>query len=85
MLMIIMMLISNSTGSNALRDQNVSVFVEMDLENRAGLAELFKSGSFDVVVNLAAQAGVRYSPENPFAYIASNIVGFINIFEGCRA
>ena len=59
-------------------------FIKMNLEDRAKLAELFKSERFDVVVNLAAQAGVRYSLENPFAYIDSNIVGFINILEGCR-
>ena len=45
---------------------------------------LFKKGKFNTVVNLAAQPGVRYSLENPHAYIDSNIVGFVNILEGCR-
>ena len=59
-------------------------FVRMDLEERDAIAKLFSDERFDVVVNLAAQAGVRYSLENPYAYIESNIVGFINILEGCR-
>lgn len=59
-------------------------FLKMSLEEREGLLELFNTERFDVVVNLAAQAGVRYSLENPYAYIESNIVGFINILEGCR-
>ncbi|MDC0489183.1 NAD-dependent epimerase [Amylibacter sp.] len=56
----------------------------MKLEDRAGIYELFVSEKFDSVVNLAAQAGVRYSIENPVAYIDSNILGFTNILEGCR-
>lgn len=59
-------------------------FIKLSLEDRAGVSELFKSEKFDVVVNLAAQAGVRYSLVNPHAYIDSNIVGFMNILEGCR-
>lgn len=59
-------------------------FVRMNLEDREEMLELFEKEKFDRVVNLAAQAGVRYSIENPFAYIDSNIVGFINILEGCR-
>ena len=59
-------------------------FVKMSLEDREGIARLFASERFDSVVNLAAQAGVRYSIENPYAYIDSNISGFINILEGCR-
>lgn len=59
-------------------------FVRMDLEGRDAIAKLFSDERFDVVVNLAAQAGVRYSLENPYAYIDSNVVGFINILEGCR-
>jgi UDP-glucuronate 4-epimerase len=58
--------------------------VKMDLEDRSGIAELFKAEQFDRVVNLAAQAGVRYSLENPLAYVDANIVGFANILEGCR-
>jgi UDP-glucuronate 4-epimerase len=56
----------------------------MKLEDRAGISKLFVSEKFDSVVNLAAQAGVRYSIENPVAYIDSNILGFTNILEGCR-
>lgn len=59
-------------------------FIRMNLEDREKLPELFKSETFDVVCNLAAQAGVRYSLENPEAYVDSNIVGFLNILECCR-
>lgn len=59
-------------------------FVRMDLADRDAIPQLFKDEKFDKVVNLAAQAGVRYSLENPHAYIDSNIVGFMNILEGCR-
>ncbi|NMH59040.1 NAD-dependent epimerase [Alteromonas ponticola] len=59
-------------------------FVEMGVEDREKMATLFKTQEFDRVVHLAAQAGVRYSIENPHAYIDSNIVGFMNILEGCR-
>ncbi|MFZ5658927.1 MAG: NAD-dependent epimerase [Pseudomonadota bacterium] len=59
-------------------------FRRLDLADRAAVAELFAEGGFDVVVNLAAQAGVRYSLENPAAYIDSNLVGFGNVLEGCR-
>jgi UDP-glucuronate 4-epimerase len=59
-------------------------FARVDLADRVGLEELFSKQRFDVVVNLAAQAGVRYSLQNPQAYIDANIVGFTNILEGCR-
>jgi len=59
-------------------------FARLDLADRAGMERLFADNRFDVVVNLAAQAGVRYSLENPQAYIEANIVGFTNILEGCR-
>ncbi len=59
-------------------------FVKLNLEDRDGMAGLFAGERFDSVVNLAAQAGVRYSIQNPYAYIDSNISGFINILEGCR-
>jgi len=58
--------------------------VDMDIADREGITRLFADHGFDKVINLAAQAGVRYSIENPYAYIDSNIVGFINILEGCR-
>lgn len=59
-------------------------FIKLDLEDRENIAKVFVQDSFDVVVHLAAQAGVRYSLENPHAYINSNVVGFLNILEGCR-
>jgi UDP-glucuronate 4-epimerase len=59
-------------------------FVRMDLSDREGMDNLFKTEKFDRVVNLAAQAGVRYSLINPHAYVDSNLVGFMNILEGCR-
>ena len=59
-------------------------FIKLDLADREGMEKLFKEEKFDAVMHLAAQAGVRYSLENPHAYIDSNIVGFMNILEGCR-
>jgi len=59
-------------------------FVEMDLADRQKMPELFAREKFDKVVNLAAQAGVRYSLENPHAYVDANLVGFVNVLEGCR-
>jgi UDP-glucuronate 4-epimerase len=59
-------------------------FVKLAIEERQAMMNLFEAERFDVVVNLAAQAGVRYSIENPFAYIDSNLVGFANVLEGCR-
>ena len=59
-------------------------FVKLDMADRGGMQDFFKRNKFDVVVNLAAQAGVRYSLENPHAYVDSNLVGFVNILEGCR-
>lgn len=56
----------------------------MDVADRAGVAELFAKEKFDRVIHLAAQAGVRYSLKNPHAYVDSNLVGFVNILEGCR-
>ncbi|MBF0567297.1 MAG: NAD-dependent epimerase [Nitrospirae bacterium] len=59
-------------------------FVRMDISDRPAMERLFAVEKFDYVVNLAAQAGVRYSIINPHAYIESNIVGFVNVLEGCR-
>lgn len=59
-------------------------FVRMNLEDKQAMQMLFANGGFDTVINLGAQAGVRYSITNPHAYIESNIDGFINILEGCR-
>ncbi|MCF6282367.1 MAG: NAD-dependent epimerase [Candidatus Polarisedimenticolaceae bacterium] len=58
--------------------------IRMDVADREGMAELFSNNHFDKVVHLAAQAGVRYSLENPLAYIDSNLVGFGHVLEGCR-
>ncbi len=58
--------------------------IRMNLEDREAMADLFKTHQFEGVVNLAAQAGVRYSLENPLAYIDTNLVGFGHILEGCR-
>ncbi len=59
-------------------------FVKLDVGDRAGMAQLFATEGFDRVVHLAAQAGVRYSLQNPNAYVDSNLVGFVNVLEGCR-
>ena len=59
-------------------------FEYLDISDRDGVAKLFASHNFDCVINLAAQAGVRYSLNNPHAYVDSNLVGFTNILEGCR-
>lgn len=59
-------------------------FSQLNLEDREGLLALFGRHHFDVVVNLAAQAGVRYSLENPQAYVESNVLGFVNLLECCR-
>jgi UDP-glucuronate 4-epimerase len=59
-------------------------FYQLDLADREGIPQLFATEKFDVVAHLAAQAGVRYSLKNPHAYVDSNLVGFVNILEGCR-
>lgn len=59
-------------------------FIRLDLSDRDAVAGLFSEEKFDAVVNLAAQAGVRYSLINPYSYVDSNISGFLNILEGCR-
>jgi UDP-glucuronate 4-epimerase len=60
-------------------------FYQIDLADKEALMQLFAAGKFDFVVNLAAQAGVRYSLTNPQAYVDANITGFLNILEACRA
>ncbi len=60
------------------------LFKELSIENKAGITKLFEEEQPRVVINLAAQAGVRYSLENPYAYIQANLVGFGNILEACR-
>jgi UDP-glucuronate 4-epimerase len=69
---------------NELKGDPNFTFHRLDLVDRKGIEKLFTENKFDYVVNLAAQAGVRYSLTNPRAYIDSNIVGFLNILEGCR-
>lgn len=59
-------------------------FFRLDLADRTGMDRLFAEHGFDAVINLAAQAGVRYSIENPLAYVDSNLVGFAHVLEGCR-
>ena len=61
-----------------------SFFIQLKLEDKVEIDKLFAEEKFDIVCNLAAQAGVRYSIENPYTYIESNIVGFMNILEACR-
>lgn len=70
--------------ANLEAEQNF-IFKRLDLADRSGMASLFAEEKFDTVVNLGAQAGVRYSLVNPHAYTESNISGFLNILEGCRA
>jgi UDP-glucuronate 4-epimerase len=67
-----------------LQDYPAFTFHRLNLADRAGMDQLFQEHAFDRVVNLAAQAGVRYSLTNPHAYVESNILGFLNILEGCR-
>ena len=67
-----------------LKQHNNFQFYQLDLSDRSGIEKLFATNEIEIVVNLAAQAGVRYSLENPYAYVNSNIVGFINILEACR-
>jgi UDP-glucuronate 4-epimerase len=59
-------------------------FIKADLADRTAIEQLFAGGGFDTVLHMAAQAGVRYSLSNPHAYVQSNLVGFLNILEGCR-
>jgi UDP-glucuronate 4-epimerase len=67
-----------------LKDQSRFLFQRCDIANRPGMAKLFAAHRFDFVVHLAAQAGVRYSLEHPHAYADSNLIGFLNVLEGCR-
>lgn len=59
-------------------------FIKLNLEDRDNMLSLFSTEKFNIVIHLAAQAGVRYSLKNPYTYIDSNITGFLNILEGCR-
>ncbi len=68
----------------ALKENNKFIFIKGDISNKLFVDDLFNIYKFDIVVNLAAQAGVRYSIDHPDAYIQSNIIGFYNILEACR-
>ena len=67
-----------------IEDYDAFTFIEMDISNRDAMKALFEEQQFQRVFNSAAQAGVRYSLENPHAYVDSNLVGFVNVLEGCR-
>lgn len=67
-----------------LNERGQFSFVELDVADRQALPELFQQQQFETVIHLAAQAGVRYSLENPHVYVDSNLVGFVNILEACR-
>ncbi|MEN8624820.1 NAD-dependent epimerase [Psychrobacter proteolyticus] len=69
---------------NEIAEPEYFTFIKLDLADREAMSDLFSTYQFDIVINLGAQAGVRYSIENPNAYIDSNVVGFVNILEGCR-
>ena len=67
-----------------LKKYNNYTFYKIDLKDKESIDNLFKKYKFDYIINLAAQAGVRYSIENPYAYVDSNLIGFVNILEACR-
>ncbi|WP_312540555.1 NAD-dependent epimerase [Enterococcus sp.] len=72
------------TRLDKLKNKEKYRFIKMDLTDKQAIFDLFEKEQFDVVVNLGAQAGVRYSIQNPYAYIDSNVVGFINLLEAAR-
>ena len=76
---------TNNIEYNKLIEQQSISFIKLDLTDLENIKKLFESQQFNYVVNLAAQAGVRYSLENPHSYVDSNITGFLNILEACRA
>jgi len=76
--------VSKEARLEQLKAFNNFKFLKLDIVQRDAMATLFTNGNFDKVIHLAAQAGVRYSVENPHAYIESNIIGFMNILEQCR-
>lgn len=69
---------------NILKQYENYKFYKIDLKNKEDVDCIFKKHKFDYVINLAAQAGVRYSIENPYSYVDSNLIGFVNILEACR-
>src|SRR3972149_8216140 len=66
-----------------LKGQTNFTFIKADIAYRKEMSDIFAGEKFDVVVNLAAQPGVRYSLKSPYSYIDSNVVGYLNILEGC--
>ncbi|MFM8912316.1 MAG: SDR family NAD(P)-dependent oxidoreductase, partial [Flammeovirgaceae bacterium] len=77
--------VSLKKARTTILQQNPSfVFRLADIADRGAVKTLFEENQFEYVVNLAAQAGVRYSIENPHTYVESNVVGFLNVLEGCR-
>jgi len=76
---------TNKIEYNKLLQNNTISFIKLDLTDLENIKQLFKNQNFNYVVNLAAQAGVRYSLKNPHSYVDSNITGFLNILESCRA
>ena len=76
--------ITEAKRNNQISEFQSFKFIRANLEDKKTLMELFKNEKFDIVCNLAAQAGVRYSLTNPHAYLNSNILGFLNILECCR-
>lgn len=75
--------ISSDSLQNSTTDPNYR-FIRLDISDYPNLDTLFRNEKFDIVINMAAQAGVKYSTENPAAYVQSNLVGFANILECCR-
>jgi UDP-glucuronate 4-epimerase len=69
---------------NLLKQNSNFIFYNIDIKNKQSLDKIFEKHQFDYVINLAAQAGVRYSITNPYAYVDSNLIGFVNILEACR-
>jgi len=67
-----------------LADKPAFQFIKLDLADREGMAQLFAEHQFQRVIHLGAQAGVRYSLENPLAYADANLIGHLNVLEGCR-
>ena len=65
-------------------DNKSYIHIKEDISNRDSISEIFQKYNFDIVINLAAQAGVRYSIVNPSSYVQSNLVGFLNVLEQCR-
>jgi UDP-glucuronate 4-epimerase len=75
--------VPSAAGAGARGDERFT-FIKADIADRAAMDRVFLKGKYDAIVNLAAQAGVRYSLQNPYAYIEANVTGFLNVLEGVR-